>query len=209
MAEKGPPAPTPKPGKTKIPVASQTTKRANINLDPKVVITPIDYKQGQNALNPPNQPVHLPDQPQNIPNPPPPPPIPQHLMNQQNLPNQQNQPDQQNLPNQQNQPDQQDQPQDQQNLPNLPNQPNIPDLPNPLVLPLNPPNPPNPPNPQNPPNQPNPMDQPNPPQPQVMNWSYFKPEFSGKAEDATAHLLKTNDWMDTYNFPEDIKVRRF
>ena len=43
-----------------------------------------------------------------------------------------------------------------------------------------------------------------------MNWSYFKPEFSGKAEeDATAHLLKTNDWMDTYNFPEHIKVRRF
>ena len=54
------------------------------------------------------------------------------------------------------------------------------------------------------------MDQLNPPQPQLMNWSYFKPEFSGKAEeDATVHLLKTNDWMDTYNFPEDIKVRRF
>ena len=43
-----------------------------------------------------------------------------------------------------------------------------------------------------------------------MNWSYFKPEFSGKVEiDAAKHLLKTNDWMDTYNFPEDIKVRRF
>ena len=43
-----------------------------------------------------------------------------------------------------------------------------------------------------------------------MNLSYFKPEFSGKAEeDTTAHLLKTNDWMDTYNFPEHIKVRRF
>ena len=54
------------------------------------------------------------------------------------------------------------------------------------------------------------MDQPNPPQPQQMNWSYFKPEFSGKAEeDATVHLLKTNDWMDTYNFPDDIKVRSF
>ena len=53
------------------------------------------------------------------------------------------------------------------------------------------------------------MDQPNPPQPQQMNWSYFKPEFSGKAEDAAVHLLKTNDWMDTYNFPEHIKVRRF
>ena len=54
------------------------------------------------------------------------------------------------------------------------------------------------------------MDLPNPPQPQQMNWSYFKPEFSGKAEeDATVHLLKTNDWMDTYNFPDDIKIRRF
>ena len=43
-----------------------------------------------------------------------------------------------------------------------------------------------------------------------MNWSYFKPKFSGKLEeDATVHLLKTNDWMDTYNFPEDIRVRRF
>ena len=213
MAEKGLPAPTPK-SKKKFPVTGQTTKKGN-NLNPKVVTKPIDHNQGQNVLNPPNQPVHLPDQPQNIPNPPPPPPNPQHLMNQQNLPIQQNQPDQQNLPNQQNQPDQQDQ----QNLPNLPNQqnqPNILDLPNPLVLPQNPPNLPNPPNPPNPPNQPNqanqpnPMDQPNPPQPQLMNWSYFKPEFSGKAEeDAAAHLLKTNDWMDTYNFPEDIKVRRF
>ena len=36
------------------------------------------------------------------------------------------------------------------------------------------------------------MDLPNPPQPQQMNWSYFKSEFSGKAEeDAMAHLLKT------------------
>ena len=43
-----------------------------------------------------------------------------------------------------------------------------------------------------------------------MNWSYFKPEFSGKAvEYAAVHLLKTNDWMDTYNFPEHIKVRIF
>ena len=76
MAEKGPPTPTPKPGKTKIPVASQTTKRANINLDPRVVITPIDYKQGQNALNPPSQPVHLPEQLPNQPNQLPPPLIP-------------------------------------------------------------------------------------------------------------------------------------
>ena len=110
MAEKRPPAPTPKPGKTKIPVASQTTKKPYISLDPKVIIRPIDYKQGQNALNPPNQPVHLPEQLPNIPNPPPP-PIPAYLPNQQNPSNQQNQPDQQNLPIQQNQPNQ-------QNLPN-------------------------------------------------------------------------------------------
>ena len=203
MAEKGLPAPTPKPGKTKIPVANQTTKRANISLEPRVIIKPIDSNQGQNALNPPNQPVYLPDQLPNIPNPPPPPPIPAYLPNPQNLsnqqnplnppnhPNQQNQPNQQNLPIQQNQPDQPDQ----QNLPNQPNQQDPPQNPQPNPPPI-------------PPNQPNPMDQPNPPQPQQMNWSYFKPEFSVKAEDATSHLLKTNDWMDTYNFPEDIRVRR-
>ena len=68
MAEKGPLAPTPKL-KKKFPVTVQTTKKGN-NLNPKVVIKPIDQNQGQNALNPPNQPVHLPDQPPNIPNPP-------------------------------------------------------------------------------------------------------------------------------------------
>ena len=46
--------------------------------------------------------------------------------------------------------------------------------------------------------------------PQQLNWSYFKPEFAGKSEeDAEAHLLRTNDWMDTQNFPDDQKVRRF
>ena len=46
--------------------------------------------------------------------------------------------------------------------------------------------------------------------PQQLNWSYFKPEFSGKRdEDVKAHLLRTNDWMDTHNFPNDQKVRRF
>ena len=45
---------------------------------------------------------------------------------------------------------------------------------------------------------------------QQLNWSYFKPEFAGKPEeDAEAHLLRTNDWMDTHNFPDDQKVRRF
>ena len=45
---------------------------------------------------------------------------------------------------------------------------------------------------------------------QQLNWSYFKPEFSGKPEeDAEEHLLRTNDWMETHNFPDDEKVRRF
>ena len=50
---------------------------------------------------------------------------------------------------------------------------------------------------------------PNPAQPQ-LNWSYSKPEFPGKPdEDAEAHLLRTNDWMETHNFPEVAKVLRF
>ena len=54
------------------------------------------------------------------------------------------------------------------------------------------------------------MNPPEPPQPHQLNWSYFKPEFSGKTEeDATAHQLKTNDWIETHNFPDDTKVRRF
>ena len=43
-----------------------------------------------------------------------------------------------------------------------------------------------------------------------LNWSHFKPEFSGKAdEDAEAYLLRTNDWMDTQRFQEDDNVWRF
>ena len=43
-----------------------------------------------------------------------------------------------------------------------------------------------------------------------LNWSHFKPKFPGKPdEDAEAHLLKTNDWMDTHRFQEDDKVKRF
>ena len=42
-----------------------------------------------------------------------------------------------------------------------------------------------------------------------LNWSYFRPEFAGKPEeDAEAHLLRTNDWMETHDFPEDAKVRK-
>ena len=73
-----------------------------------------------------------------------------------------------------------------------------------------------------PPNQPIQPNQPNQPpnlvqnlpvamaHPQQLNWSYFKPEFSGKPEeDVEEHLLRTNDWMETHNLPDDQKVRRF
>ena len=105
-----------------------------------------------------------------------------------------------------------DQPEDQAPLypPNQPNQlpDNPPDQPN--QLPDYPPNVPNPPpTPPNPPpklpnpppdlpaNPPNPMQPQNPPfQVPQFNWSYCKPEFSGKPEaDAVAHLLRTNDWI--------------
>ena len=72
------------------------------------------------------------------------------------------------------------------------------------------------------PKQPNQPNQPNQPpnqvqnlpiamaQPQQVNWSYFKPLFLGKPEeDAEEHLLRTNDWMETHNLPNDQKVRRF
>ena len=68
------------------------------------------------------------------------------------------------------------------------------------------------------PNQPNQPDQPNQPlnlpdptaNPQQLNWPYFKPVFAGKAEkDAKGHLLRTIDWMDTHNLPDDQKVRQF
>ena len=46
-----------------------------------------------------------------------------------------------------------------------------------------------------------------------LNWSHFKPEFSGKPkEDAEAHLLRTNNWnnwMNTHHFRENVKVQRF
>ena len=47
MTEKGLPAPMPK--LKKFPVTGQNTKKGN-NLNPKVVIKPIDQNQGQNAL---------------------------------------------------------------------------------------------------------------------------------------------------------------
>ena len=43
-----------------------------------------------------------------------------------------------------------------------------------------------------------------------LNWSHFRPMFSGTSnEDAEAHLLRTEDWMNTHDFPEDQKVGRF
>ena len=86
MAEKGPPAPMPKTGKTKIPIAKQTNAKTNIPLAPKIILRPIDYQQGQKTLYPPNQMAQLPEQPPNLPNPPPPPPIPLHLQDHPNPP---------------------------------------------------------------------------------------------------------------------------
>ena len=43
-----------------------------------------------------------------------------------------------------------------------------------------------------------------------MNWSHFKPEYPGKPEeDVEAHLLRTNDWMNTHDFSDGVKVQRF
>ena len=58
---------------------------------------------------------------------------------------------------------------------------------------------------------PNPMLPPAPPiQIPQLNWSYFKPECSEKPEEnAEAHLLRRNDWMETHNYPEVAKLQRF
>ena len=48
------------------------------------------------------------------------------------------------------------------------------------------------------------------PQRPKLKWSHFKWEYAGKQEeDAEAHLLRTNDWMDTYDFQDHVKVQRF
>ena len=42
-----------------------------------------------------------------------------------------------------------------------------------------------------------------------INWSNFKPEFSGKPEeDAEAHSLHSNDWMNAHGFVDGIRVQR-
>ena len=43
-----------------------------------------------------------------------------------------------------------------------------------------------------------------------LNWSNFKPEFSGESdEDTEAHLPHSNDWMNANCFVDGIKVQRF
>ena len=98
MAEKGQPAPTPKPvrkpatqAKAKEPSSEKLTKqnpsKAAPPLEPRIVVVPvvpIDQPEDQTPINPPNQPNQLPDNPSdqpnqlldNLPNPQNPPPIP-------------------------------------------------------------------------------------------------------------------------------------
>ena len=43
-----------------------------------------------------------------------------------------------------------------------------------------------------------------------LNWSHFKPKYSGKLdEDVEAHLLRMNNLMDIHEFPQQVKVQRF
>ena len=76
-------------------------------------------------------------------------------------------------------------------------------------------NPPSNKNPQNPPPPFNPFVPDIPKAPEMpcmpqLNWSHFKPEYSGKPDkDVEAHLLRTNDWMDTHEFLDQVKVQRF
>ena len=68
------------------------------------------------------------------------------------------------------------------------------------------------PNPPPPPAEPAALQTPQQPGQQIvhLNWSHFKQEFSGKAEeDAEAHLLCTNDWMNAHHFVEGGEVQRF
>ena len=40
-----------------------------------------------------------------------------------------------------------------------------------------------------------------------LNWSHFKPKFSGKPdEDTEAHLLCTSDWMSAHHSIEGVQV---
>ena len=43
-----------------------------------------------------------------------------------------------------------------------------------------------------------------------MNWSHFNPEFAGMPDkDTEAHLLRTNDWIDTHAFQRMSKYKDF
>ena len=43
-----------------------------------------------------------------------------------------------------------------------------------------------------------------------LNLPHFKPKYAGKPdEDVEAHLLRMNNWMDTHEFPDQVKVQRF
>ena len=43
-----------------------------------------------------------------------------------------------------------------------------------------------------------------------LNWSNFKPEFSWKPdENAEAHLLCSNDWMNAHHFVDGVRSQRF
>ena len=70
-------------------------------------------------------------------------------------------------------------------------------------------------NPQNPlsplnPFIPNAPIAPQAPQRPQLNWSHFKLKYAGRPdEDVEAHLLRTNDWMDTHEFLEQVQVQRF
>ena len=150
-----------------------------------MVKAPVDQVQNQALHNPQNPQDTNP--PLHIPNLPPLPNLPAYL---------------------------QDPPEQPPNPPPNPEQPPNPpvQVPKPVQPPNPPPPPPNPMQPSNPPvNPPNPMQpQALPVQMPQLRWSYFKPEFLGKpGEDAIAHLLRTNDWMETHNFSEEAKVQRF
>ena len=57
---------------------------------------------------------------------------------------------------------------------------------------------------------PNALIAPEVPQRLQLNWSHFKPKYTGKPEeDAETHLLRMNNWMDTHDFQDQVKVQRF
>ena len=64
----------------------------------------------------------------------------------------------------------------------------------------------------NAPQMPPALEAPHQPAPHVplLNWSHFKLKYSRKPDDdAEAHLLRTNDWMDTHAFLDHVKVQQF